>query len=462
VSHDLFLALRSKHPVCRYESFAYSYDGPALVCTFAFSLSGPDAGAEISFAPRISIPCGADYNKLGSIDNLVFHLGLIELISYWKSTCSPEIHIRCGSLTDEQKVWWHDLFLHGLGEFFYRNQITLEPKTLLTFHTSGAARATPTPSLSEMTQHRGPLILVGGGKDSAVTLELFADQREPCSVFALNPIAATKRGVAAAGFKDFIEARRVIDPQLIALNKQGYLNGHTPFSAYLAFLGTLVAFLHGRATVLVSNERSADEENVIYHGVAINHQYSKSLRFEKLFRAYAAQYLTSSVTYCSLMRPLHDLQVTQIFARYQRQHALFRSCNVGHYTDTWCGSCPKCAFVYLTLSPFLSVAQLTAIFGVDLFLDTSIQGFIRELVGKEGIKPFECVGSQRESRAALALSLQKRSLEGAPIPPGIEILSADEYAAAIADSVILLAEWGDASYIPEIYREMLRGETTKK
>ena len=38
--------------------------------------------------------------------NMAFHIGLIELISYWKSVCCPQIVIKCGYLSEEQIQWW--------------------------------------------------------------------------------------------------------------------------------------------------------------------------------------------------------------------------------------------------------------------------------------------------------------------------------------------------------------------
>ena len=51
-------------------------------------------------------------------------LGMVELVSYWKITCSPQVVIEAGSLSEEQILWWKDLYFNGLGEFFYVNKIT--------------------------------------------------------------------------------------------------------------------------------------------------------------------------------------------------------------------------------------------------------------------------------------------------------------------------------------------------
>ncbi|MCL1866541.1 MAG: hypothetical protein FWF82_03950, partial [Oscillospiraceae bacterium] len=56
--------------------------------------------------------------------DLVFNLGMVELISYWKSACPPIVEVQCGSLDEWQINWWKKLYRNGLGEFFYINKIT--------------------------------------------------------------------------------------------------------------------------------------------------------------------------------------------------------------------------------------------------------------------------------------------------------------------------------------------------
>ena len=54
----------------------------------------------INFKPEIIIE-NVDKKRLAQmgdrvLNNLIFHLGLIEIPSYWKTTCSPEIIIKAG------------------------------------------------------------------------------------------------------------------------------------------------------------------------------------------------------------------------------------------------------------------------------------------------------------------------------------------------------------------------------
>src|SRR5437879_2045225 len=116
-----FEELRSRYPVFRYENFELQRNSSRVTARFNFSIP-PD----ISFTPEVIFePVHEGWNPISeeSLYNAVFHLGLIESFSYWKTTASPIIEVHAGSLTEEQVSWWEDLLLHGMGEFFYRNRI---------------------------------------------------------------------------------------------------------------------------------------------------------------------------------------------------------------------------------------------------------------------------------------------------------------------------------------------------
>ena len=36
------------------------------------------------------------------MEKMIFSLGMVELVSYWKITCSPQVVIEAGSLSEEQ------------------------------------------------------------------------------------------------------------------------------------------------------------------------------------------------------------------------------------------------------------------------------------------------------------------------------------------------------------------------
>lgn len=378
--------LRKKHPRFVYETALVFQRENSLHVRFSFLLE-----PNTHFYPELVIPTEGPAEKTKA-QFLAFHLGLVEAISYWKAACPGEFVVKAGFLDKEQIAWWKDLFINGLGEFFYKNNIDFTQKDFLRISCLSSLNS----KLSSLSFSPRDLVLVGGGKDSAVTLKLLKKNGRPTRALVLNPTRAALDNIKIAGFTNPIIVKRKIDPKLFELNSTGYLNGHTPFSAYLAFLGLFVAVLRGYENIIVSNESSANEGNLIFRGLEVNHQYSKSFSFEKKFRAYVSKYLTQKHQYFSLLRPLNELQIAKFFSTLPQYFFSFRSCNTGSKTDSWCGKCAKCAFVYLTLAPFIPREQLLAIFGTK----PETRKFIQEM--REGRKPFECVGTKEEVEQALA------------------------------------------------------------
>ena len=414
--------LRARHSRLIYRSYKITSRTGHFAFSYEFLLE-PD----ITFTPELLIP----FSKLPLgqiIDNFAFHLGLVELISYWKCACPAEIVIEAGVISEEQITWWKDLFIHGLGEFFFTNRINPFENDFLKITLGNAPSRSPrefSPAREFSPEgvpanYRGDLILTSGGKDSVVTLNLLRNELHQQAAVLLNPTRAALDNARLAGYRNPVILRRTIDRKLLELNSQGYLNGHTPFSAYLAFAGLTAAALNGYTQVIVSNERSADEENLISGELAINHQYSKSYRFECRFQEYVEKFISSDLSYFSFLRPLYDLQVTRLFANFPEHHHSFRSCNVGERQDTWCKRCAKCAFVYLSLSAFLDDQTLFGIFSGNLFENADIQHQLKLLAGLEGEKPFDCVGTIEECRLAILLSYSRRKRNNQQISKIIE------------------------------------------
>lgn len=420
--------LRKRHPRFVYRHYEVAHTGDDVRFSFEFVIE-PD----IVFRPEVVI---ADVDAAmwdacppALRDNLAFHLGLAEIPSYWKAACSPEIVIEAGSLDTDQLAWWHDLLINGMGEFFFVNQSDFTAPDFVRLRAQDERRKTKDESLKiehalsrlpspvSRIPHPASLVPIGGGKDSAVTLEI-ARQHEPeLGCMLLNPTQAARDIVRAAGCEHVVLIKRTIDPTLLRLNSAGYLNGHTPFSSYLAFLSVTCAALFGYRRVAVSNERSSNEGNALFHGREVNHQYSKTFDFEQKFRTYAETYLATGVDFFSFMRPLYELQIAQLFARMPAYHTVFRSCNRGQRTNEWCCNCPKCLFAYAILFPFLPAVEMERIFAQDLFARADMLPLALELLGAASNKPFECVGTHEENIAAFHLSRQKLVAAGQPLPP---------------------------------------------
>ena len=395
-NYNKFLQLRQDFPIFEYQSYSIELKKQILEITYCFNISN-----KYKFKPKITIPNTSKLNwdklKTKDMNNMVFHIGMIELVSYWKATCSPTISIKPHKLNDDQVNWWKKLYFHGLGEFFYLNGIEPDRTSFLEIKSEGSALE----PIDIVPDNEEIIVPVGGGKDSVVTLELLKKNNYPVLPMALNPRAAIKRTIVSAGFdfKNSIVVNRTIDPLLLELNEQGFLNGHTPFSALLAFINVLCVSLSGSSMIALSNENSANQSTI--PGTKINHQYSKSFEFEQDFRSYINESIHPNIKYFSFLRPLNELQITRLFSQFPWHFKGFRSCNVGSKEDVWCGHCPKCLFTDIMLSPFLSVEQRCEIFGNNLLNDPHLEPIFNELIGKTAIKPFECVGTPEEINATL-------------------------------------------------------------
>lgn len=69
---------------------------------------------------------------------MLFSLGMVELISYWKCACPPRVVVECGGLDEADNAFWKRLYFNGLGEFFFRNGIEADYDTFLTLEAPAA------------------------------------------------------------------------------------------------------------------------------------------------------------------------------------------------------------------------------------------------------------------------------------------------------------------------------------
>ena len=114
--------LRKKYPKFIYKNYSWKISGNNLNISFDFQIE-PD----IFFKTEVIIK---NINKLKIkqieeriLNNFIFHLGLMEIPSYWKATCSPQIIIQAGPFSKDQSQWWKDLIINGMGQFFYESKI---------------------------------------------------------------------------------------------------------------------------------------------------------------------------------------------------------------------------------------------------------------------------------------------------------------------------------------------------
>ena len=395
-----FDELRLKYDSIIYHSFLIEEIENNMKITFDFEIP-----SLCSFHPTLTLSKEMITNKnidAEVLNNLVFHIGMIELISYYKCVCPKKVVIEAGYLDEDAKTWFKKLFYNGLGEFLYRNNITISEDELFTFEING-----PKYEMNSNYNGKGNLIPIGGGKDSTVTLEILKNCDNKC--FMINPKQVHYDCVSEYASNDICSVKRTIDKELIRLNSEGFLNGHTPFSAIVAFISYLVAYLTERKYIVLSNENSANEPTVL--NTNINHQYSKSYEFEKDFDDYVNNYFNLDIHYFSLLRPIKEIQIAYLFSKYSKYHKIFKSCNVGSKENPWiwCANCPKCLFVYIMLVAFLSDEEVIDIFNSNMLDNKSLENTFLELIGVKETKPFECVGTIEEVKFALNMYIKKHN-----------------------------------------------------
>jgi hypothetical protein len=364
-------------------------------------------------------PFERDAMRAAAAERALRLLHLVAGVSYYKAAVPREIRIDGYAIDADTAALLESLYLHGLGEFAYRNGLNLHGRIKFPVDAlpqpPSALRA-PSPASEGRVKNLGlrehALVAIGGGKDSLVSIEALRDLGVEQTVAWIGGSQLIAACAARTGLPT-LNIGRQLAPQLFEFNRQGAWNGHIPVTAVNSAILVFAAVLLGFDQVVFSNERSASYGSLIPGTGEVNHQWSKGWAFESAFGDYVQRNVASDLRYYSLLRPLSELAVARQFAKSDRYDAWFSSCNRNFHllgerpAARWCGVCPKCHFVFLALAPFMPKPRLTAIFGRNLLDDPDQAAGYDALLEYQDHKPFECVGEGRESRAAMAALAQR-------------------------------------------------------
>ncbi|MDB5509803.1 MAG: hypothetical protein JWL93_2272 [Hyphomicrobiales bacterium] len=414
--------------------------------------SGPSFRETIAFNAPLPAP-GSPLRP--GLDAALEALALVAGVSYYKAFLPPRISFEGLSPDADQRLFFQNLYVDGLGEFGVRNGVRIDGR--VDFDVAGGSSRRPAPTGAP--QRRRSAVLIGGGKDSLVSTEALKSAGEALVLFAVNPKRPILECAAASGLP-FIRVERHLDPKLFELNEAGALNGHVPITAIVSFIAIASAFVHGFDAVILSNERSANQGNLVRDGREINHQFSKTAGVEQGIADYVARHIHPRLAYFSLLRPLSEAHIAQLMARTETYDGAFTSCNRAFQLRPkapparWCRDCPKCRFTFLILATAMKRERLEAIFGGNMLEDESQREGFEELMGLSGHKPWECVGEIAESGAALLLLAERPEWRETPIVRAL----APRLAALIPD---VHAIWTDLltpspdHHLPARYEDML-------
>ncbi|WFE52884.1 hypothetical protein [Micromonospora sp. WMMD1155] len=430
---------------------SYSIDFATGEVLFDYALTGP--AGEQRFTEVITLPLPAEPpsdDTVATLNRVLEVLHLVAGVSYYKAAAPPRLVLPTplgAAVVDYVTA----VYTKGLAEYAYRNQLP----HVLQLRPEVPAGSPDSPRVYDDSDRR-PLSAVGGGKDSIVSLEALRRAELDPVPFSVNPNHVIVAVNEASGLTP-LTARRRIDPVLFDLNKAGALNGHIPVTAINSLIAVATAVLHGLGPVVMSNERSASDPNLVWDGHEINHQWSKGVEAEGLLRAALAEHAGLTDPYFSLLRSLSELHIARLFAEITRYDDVVTSCNAAFKlhdpSERWCRDCPKCRFVFLAMAPFMSRERVTHIFGGDLLADPEqIPGY-RELLGVDGHKPFECVGEVEESVVALGLLAEQDQWRDAPVIRAlVDAVPATAWSAVASTDVFTP---GGPNHIPPTYAKTL-------
>ena len=384
----------------------FTFDTSSLKACFYYSFDNEEFfEEEVDFnTSNIDLQWNKDDSER---EIFLFQIHLALWMSYYKLFPTHELELKSWYLDDFQIEFWKKFYLYGLWEFFITNM--LDPRDLLQFKNCLNKKQYKSGRSIEWSKEN--LLLLWGWKDSIVSYALIKETHFDTFIFGKWDII--KDRVSHLMGKKPLLVKRKISDNLFRLNELWYYNGHVPITWMIAFISIFYAYLYGYKNIILSNEKSSSEENIIWKWIKINHQYSKSFEFEKDFWEYVTKYLSQDIKYFSLLRWMYEYKIAKIFSKQTNFFQGFSSCN-RNFTilwkkqdKSWCNSCPKCVFVFLILSNFLDIDNLEMIFWENLFDSVLLEDTFAELIWLKKHKPFECVWTVEESIFSFYKALKK-------------------------------------------------------
>lgn len=398
---------------------------------FDYRLETSDKSYE--FTESLILPIALPDND--TVNSILRALHIALGISYYKATLPPLID-HGYDMDESEAEFWNLVFTNGLGEFLYKNNLEVDRIAKFSEQSGTIHIGNNNPaSLDDRA-----LLGIGGGKDSIVAGELLKDLQIKTTGFVLA--TGENRGQALSVSEtmgvDLLAVERRIDPKLLKLNKiPGTYNGHVPISLIFALVGCMLAIANGSKYVIVANEASASIPDLDYNGMQVNHQWSKSIEFEKLFQDYVHVNISKELDYFSIIRQLSSVGVAKIFSKYPKYFEVFTSDNslfkinqAEREHPRWSKTSSKSLSSYILMAPWLTDEELDLIFGHQYLDDETLSGLFYDLLGA-GEPVLDCVGTPEELRICVSLLAYQGRLKKLVIEATDKNLLVDDVGSAI-------------------------------
>jgi UDP-N-acetyl-alpha-D-muramoyl-L-alanyl-L-glutamate epimerase len=360
----------------------------------------------------------------------------------------PQLAVcRCDALSAFEISFWETTYANCHAEYFFLNDISPKCHPTVSAEPSSnpppplppSDQLPPPPSLASYADKKF-LILMGGGKDSAVLRDMVhcanvpagwlyfgADPREYEDCWRLRRFSHVREGVYGPTpchviWQDFLShAECVKNQRHRAGDAQGFaLMDCIVYVSLYALVAALTCLLHSYDAIVIGNEASANDANATHRGITVNHQYEKTSAFEALMRQYIARIIAPPTLYFSPLALFSEIEISARFAELTEFHPIFVSCNQPQ-RDRWCADCPKCAAIFALLSAVMHPHRVWAIFGDNLFEQPRLVETFDLIAGLNGCaarpKPLECVPSRSEIRISLRRAIVRYEAEGGELLP---------------------------------------------
>jgi hypothetical protein len=436
-----------------------SWNVERTIATFRYRIETSEQSFDL--AETLELPFPAPDNSV--VSNVIRSLHLALGISYYKSFVPPEF-VHPYAMDENEAAFWNTVYINGLGEFLYNNK--LDAGQLASFtEQKGLERSPQQPALDWTSE---ALLGIGGGKDSIVAGELLRKIGvEPTGfVLATGEILGQTRAVTDVMKASLIPIKRQLDLQILEINKlEGAYNGHIPISLIFALCGCLLAASRGSKYVVVANEASASIPQVKWQGNTVNHQWSKSLEFERLFQEYVHAYISEELSYFSAIRPLTSLGVARLFSEYKDYFPVFTSDNSVFRIKQgerdhprWSGDSPKSLSSFILLAPWMDDDELMRTFGRNFLDKPELEELFVSLLGRSNTPILDCVGTPDE----LLYSLQKLHTQKRFIDSALMQKAVNEGLVANGKSTVDAELITDEQAFPEELADKLSSVTSKE
>jgi hypothetical protein len=313
---------------------------------------------------------------------------------------------------------WGRIFYNVWGVWRYNNHIVdytgpriLQPEKI--------ESASQTLSLERDGSQENLLMMCGGGKDSLATSILLEGAAIPYDVMIYSHniygqaqrqhdlidgmLAHTDAGLRHRGW---VYDNAVDSPAAYLHPEYGisHMLAAETVSSYWTALP--IALQHNYTQVALGISRSTDEHNLVWEetGEEINYLWGMSTTAETLLHDYIEEELVANLSFFHVLRPVYDLVVFNLLPENIKAVPSTHSCA---QEKPWCCRCPKCLYVWMHLVAYLEDGVVDRMFDRNLFDLPENRTFLRKMLGLEGFKPADCVGTVNEARVAYMLCRAK-------------------------------------------------------